>query len=68
MNDRNPGGDGFSCLGCGGCLTLFVIVASLVFFAIAGSDWLPQAIATAVVVAFLVGIIALERDRIRSRR
>lgn len=68
MNDRSPGGDGFSCLGCGGCLTLFVIVSSLVFFAIAGSDWLPQAIATAVIIAFLVGIIALERDRIRSRR
>ena len=68
MSDRNPGGDSFSCLGCGGCLTLFVIVASLVFFAIAGTDWLPQAVATAVIVAFLVGIIALERDRIRSRR
>ena len=68
MSDRNQAGDGFSCLGCGGCLTLFVIVASLVFFAIAGSDWLPQAVATALIVAFLVGIIALERDRIRSRR
>ncbi len=68
MSDRSPGGDGFSCLGCGGCLTLCVVVASLVFFAIAGADWLPQAVATAVIVAFLVGIIALERDRIRSRR
>ena len=56
-----------SCLGCGGCLALFVIVASLVFFAIAGSDWLPQAIAVAVVIAFLAGILALERDR-RQRR
>jgi len=44
-----------------------VIVASLAFFAIAGSDWLPEAVATAIIVAFLVGIIALERDRIRSR-
>jgi hypothetical protein len=54
-----------SCLGCGGCLALFVVVASLVFFAIAGSDWLPQAIAVAIIVAFLVGILALERDRRR---
>ena len=68
MSDGSPGGEGFSCHGCGGCLTLFVIVASLVFFAIAGGDWLPQAVATAVIVAFLIGIIALERDRIRSRR
>jgi hypothetical protein len=45
-----------------------VIVASVVFFAIAGSDWLPEAVATALIVAFLGGIIALERDRIRSRR
>ena len=67
MSDRGTGGQGFSCFGCGGCLTLFVIVASLVFYAIAGGDWLPQAVATAIVVAFLVGIIALERDRIRSK-
>ena len=67
MSDRSPGGEGFSCLGCGGCLTVFVIVASLAFFAIAGSDWLPEAVATAIIVAFLIAIIALERDRIRSR-
>jgi len=42
-----------------------VIVASLVFFAIAGTDWLPQAVAGAIVVAFLIGIIALERERRR---
>jgi hypothetical protein len=42
---------------------LFVIVASLVFFAVAGTDWLPQAVAVAIIVAFLVGIIALERER-----
>ena len=66
MSDRSPGGEGFSCLGCGGCLTVFVIVASLAFFAIAGADWLPEAVATAIIVAFLIGIIALERDRIRS--
>jgi hypothetical protein len=26
-------------------------------------DWLPQAIAVAIIVAFLIGIIALERER-----
>ena len=67
MSDRSPDGEGFSCFGCGGCLTVFVIAASLAFFAIAGSDWLLEAIATAVIIAFLVGIIALERNRIRSR-
>ena len=46
MSDRGPGGEGFSCLGCGGCLTVFVIAASLAFFAIAGADWLPEAVAT----------------------
>jgi hypothetical protein len=65
MSDRRPDEGGLSCLGCGGCLTLFVIVASLVFFAIAGTDWLPQAVAGAIVVAFLIGIIALERERRR---
>lgn len=65
MSDRSPDTGGVSCLGCGGCLTLFVIVASLVFFAIAGTDWLPQAVAAAIIVAFLVGIIALERSRER---
>jgi len=63
MSDRSPDGGGFSCFGCGGCLSLFVIVASFVFVAVAGTDWLPQAVAVAVIVAFLVGIIALERDR-----
>ena len=61
MNDRGPDG-GFSCLGCGGCLSLFVLVASLAFFAVAGTDWLPQAIAVAIVVAFLIGIVALGRE------
>jgi hypothetical protein len=68
MSDRRPGGEGFSCFGCGGCLTLFVIVASITFFAIAGSDWLLEAVATAIIVAVLVGIIALERNRIQSKR
>ena len=63
MTDRGQDEGGLSCLACGGCLTLFVIVASLVFFAVAGTDWLPQAVAVAVIVAFLVGIIALERER-----
>jgi CHASE2 domain-containing sensor protein len=63
MNDRRPDDAGLSCLGCGGCLSLFVIVASLVFFAVAGTDWLPQAAAVAIAVAFLIGIIALERER-----
>jgi CHASE2 domain-containing sensor protein len=63
MTDRGPDDGGLSCLACGGCLTLFVIVASLVFFAVAGTDWLPQAVAVAIIVAFLLGIIALERER-----
>lgn len=63
MSDRRPDEGGLSCLGCGGCLTLFVIVASLISFAVAGTDWLPQAVAVAIVVAFLIGIIALERER-----
>ena len=67
MSERGTGGEGFSCFGCGGCLTLFVIVATIAFYAIAGGDWLPQAIATALIVAFLVGIIALERQRVRNK-
>ena len=63
MNDRGPGDGGFSCLGCGGCLSVFVIVASFAFFVAAGTDWLLQAIAAAIIVAFLIGIIALERER-----
>jgi hypothetical protein len=63
MSDRRPDDGGLSCLGCGGCLSLFVIIASLVFLAVAGADWLPQAVAVAVIVAFLIGIIALERER-----
>jgi hypothetical protein len=63
MSDRSPDEGGLSCLGCGGCLTLFVIVASLVFFAVAGTDSLPQAVAVAIIVAFLIGIVALERER-----
>ena len=65
MNDRGPDDGGFSCLGCGGCLSLFVLVASLAFFAVAGTDWLLQAIAVATIVAFLIGIVALERERKR---
>jgi len=42
-----------------------VIAASVTFFAVAGTDWLPQAVAAAIVVAFLIGIIALERERRR---
>ena len=67
MSDRSPGGEGFSCLGCGGCLTVFVIAASIAFLAIFGTDWLPEAVAAAIIVAFLVGIIALEGNRIRSK-
>ena len=63
MTERSPDGGGFSCFACGGCLSLLVIVASFVFLAVAGSDSLPQAVAVAVIVAFLVGIIALERHR-----
>ena len=65
MSGRGPDEGGLSCLGCGGCLTLFVVVASLVFFAVAGSDWLPEAVAAAIIVAFFIGIIALEKE---SRR
>jgi len=39
-----------------------VLVASLAFFAVAGTDWLLQAIAVAIVVAFLIGIVALGRE------
>ncbi len=63
MGDRGPNDGGLSCLGCGGCLTLFVIVASLVAFAVAGTEWLLQAVAVAIIVAFLIGITALERER-----
>ena len=63
MNDRAPDDGGLSCLACGGCLSLFVLVASLTFLAVAGTDWLLQAIAVAIIVAFLIGIIALERER-----
>jgi len=65
MSDRRPDDGGLSCLGCGGCLSLFVIVTGLVALAVGGTDWLPQAVAVAVVVAFLIGIIALERERRR---
>ena len=65
MDDRSQRDGGLSCLGCGGCLTLFVIVTSLVVFAVAGTEWLLQAVAAAIVVAFLVGIIAMERERTR---
>jgi hypothetical protein len=63
MSERGPDDGGFSCLGCGGCLSLFVIVASFVFLAVAGTDWLLQAVAVAIIVAFLIGIVALERER-----
>jgi hypothetical protein len=42
-----------------------VIVTSLVVFAVAGTEWLLQAVAVAIVVAFLIGIIAMERERTR---
>ena len=57
---QNDGG--LSCLGCGGCLTLFVVLASVVVFAVAGTEWLLQAVAAAIVVAFVIGIIAMERE------
>ena len=63
MNDRGPDDGGLSCLACGGCLSLFVLVASVAFLAVAGTDWLLQAIAVAIIVAFLIGIVALERER-----
>jgi hypothetical protein len=47
------------------CLTLFVVIASLVVFAVAGTEWLLQVVAVAIVIAFVIGIIALERDRTR---
>ncbi len=63
MIDRCRDDGGFSCLGCGGCLSLFVLVASLAFFAVAGTQTGPlQAIAVAIIVAFLIGIVALERE------
>ena len=63
MNDRRPDDGGLSCLGCGGCLALFVIITGIVVLAVGGTDWLPQAVAAAIVVAFLIGIVALERER-----
>ena len=65
MGDPRQSDGGLSCLGCGGCLTLFVVVASMVTFAVAGAEWLPHAVAVAVVVAFLIGFIALEKERRR---
>jgi hypothetical protein len=65
VGDRGQNDGGLSCLGCGGCLTLFVIVTSLVVFAVAGTEWLLQAVAVAIVVAFLIGIVAMERERTR---
>jgi len=64
VTDRSPDGGGLSCLGCGGCLSLLVIVLGITWFAVAGTDWLPQAVMAAVIVAFLVGIIVLERRRV----
>ena len=65
MDDRARNDGGFSCLGCGGCLTLFVIITGLVAFAIGGTEWLLRAAAVAIVVAFLIGVIAMERERTR---
>lgn len=65
MTNRGPDDGGLSCLACGGCLTLFVVIASIVVLAVAGTDWLLQGIAAAIVVAFLIGFIALERERRR---
>lgn len=65
MDERGRNDGGLSCLGCGGCLTLFVIIAGLVAFAVGGTDWLLRAVSVAVVVAFLIGIVAMERERTR---
>jgi hypothetical protein len=65
MSDRRPDDGGLSCLGCGGCLALLVIIASLVVVGVAGAEWLPHTVAIAVVVAFLIGFVALERERRR---
>jgi hypothetical protein len=35
----------------------------VVAFAVAGTEWLLQAVAVAIIVAFLIGITALERER-----
>jgi hypothetical protein len=40
-----------------------VIIVGFVWWAVAGTDWLPEAVMATVIVAFLVGIIFLERDR-----
>jgi NO-binding membrane sensor protein with MHYT domain len=61
MSEQSPGG--FSCLGCGGCLAVLVIGVGIAAYAIAGIDWMPPAVAAAVVVAFLIGFVALERAR-----
>jgi len=65
MDERGRNDGGLSCLGCGGCLTLFVLIASLAVFAVAGTEWLLQAVAVAIVVAFMIGVIAMERERKR---
>ena len=63
MSEHNPASGGFSCLGCGGCLSVLVIAAGVVAYAIGGIDWAPPAVAAAVVVAFLIGFVFLERQR-----
>ncbi len=63
MSEQSPADGGFSCLGCGGCLSLFIIVVGVVAYAVGGIDWMPQAVAAAVIVAFLIGFFVLERAR-----
>ena len=61
MSEQSSTGEGFSCLGCGGCLAILVLGVGIAAYAIAGIDWTPPAVAAAVVVAFLIGFVALER-------
>lgn len=61
MSEQDPAGGGPSCLGCGGCLAVLVVGVGIGAYAIAGIDWMPQAVAAAVVVAVLIGFVALER-------
>jgi hypothetical protein len=63
MSEHSPTSGGFSCLGCGGCLSVFVIAVGVAAYAVGGIDWMPPAVAAAVVVAFLIGFLFLERER-----
>jgi high-affinity Fe2+/Pb2+ permease len=42
---------------------VFVIVVGVVAYAIGGIDWMPQAVAAAVIVAFLIGFFVVQRAR-----